>query len=102
MTTFSGKELECYFRDLLLETRPIEEIGSWWESSRSNNDSEDSQHEIDIVAIYYKEERVLWAEVKRQRRSFDAAKFQKKVEHIKTKLFARYKIDTACFSIEDI
>ena len=100
--TFSGKELECYFRDLLLETQPIEEIGSWWESSRSNNDSEDSQHEIDIVAIYYKEKRVLLAEVKRQRKNFDAAKFQKKVEHIKTKLFARYKIDTACFSIDDM
>ena len=99
--TYSGHELEAYFRDLLTETMPVELVGAWWENTRSTTGDSD-QHEIDIVAIYYDEKRVLIAEVKRQRKNFDPDKFQRKVDHIKNKLFARYKIDTACFTLEDM
>jgi len=99
--TFSGRELEAYFRDLLVETRPIEQIGSWWEASRGKTDETD-QHEIDIVALYFKEKRVLIAEVKRQRKNFEPEKFRRKVEEIKNKLFAKYKIETMCLTLEDM
>ncbi len=99
--TFSGRELEAYFRDMLTETMPIEQIGAWWENTRSASGDTD-QREIDIVAIYFKEKRVLIAEVKRQRKNFNPEKFKQKVEHIKSKLFARYKIDTACLTLEDM
>ena len=99
--TFSGRELEAYFRDLLVETRPIEQIGSWWEASRGKTDDTD-QHVIDIVGLYFKEKRVLIAEVKRQRKNFELDKFQRKVELIKNKLFAKYKIETMCLTLEDM
>ena len=79
----------------------IEQIGSWWEGKHGKNEDTD-QHEIDIVAIYFKEKRVLLAEVKRQRKNFDAAKFERKVQIVKTKLFTKYKIETACLTLEDM
>lgn len=97
----SGRELEAYFRDLLTETQPIELIGSWWETSCGKSGDTD-QNEIDIVAIYFKEKRVLMAEVKRQRKSFDQKRFLDKVESLKNKLFARYKIDTMCLTLDDM
>ena len=98
---YSGRVLEDYFRDKISEENSLEQIGSWWEGKRGRNDDTD-QHEIDIVAIYFKEKRVLLAEVKRQRKNFDAAKFERKVELIKTKLFARYKIETACLTLDEM
>ena len=98
---YSGHVLEAYFRDKLSEEHALEQIGSWWEGKRGKGEDTD-QHEIDIVAIYFKEKRVLLAEVKRQRKNFDAAKFEHKVQLIKTKLFAKYKIDTACLTLEDM
>ena len=99
--TFSGKELEAYFRDLLVETRPIKEIGSWWESTRGKSD-DTAQHEIDIVALYLEERKVLLAEVKRHRKNFDPERFQQKVELIKHRLFSRYQIETRCLTLEDM
>lgn len=100
-TDYSGRMLEAYFRDKIAEEQVIDQIGSWWEGKRGKGEDTD-QHEIDIVAIYFKEKRVLLAEVMRQRKNFDAAKFEHKVQLIKTKLFARYKIETACLTLEDM
>lgn len=100
-TDYSGRVLEAYFRDKIAEEQVLEQIGSWWEGKRGKNEDTD-QHEIDIVAIYFKEKRVLLAEVKRQRKNFDAAKFERKVQIVKAKLFARYKIETACLTLEDM
>ncbi len=99
--TFSGHELEAYFRDMLMETKPIAAIGSWWEASRGKSGIAD-QNEIDVVAIYFKEKRVLIAEVKRQRKNFEPDKFHQKVELIKNKLFAKYKVETMCLTLEDM
>ena len=79
----------------------MEQIGSWWENKRGR-DGDTDQHEIDIVAIFFKEKRVLLAEVKRQRKNFDATKFERKVQFIKSKLFSRYKIETTCLTLEDM
>lgn len=96
---YSGRVLEAYFREKIAEEHSFEHIGSWWEGKRSGTSE---QHEIDIVAVYLKEKRVLMAEVKRQRKNFNAAKFQHKVEHLKQKLFAQYAVETACFTLEDM
>lgn len=98
---YSGRVLEAYFRDKIAEEQVLEQIGSWWEGKRGKNEDTD-QHEIDIVAVYFKEKRVLLAEVKRQRKNFDAAKFERKVQIVKAKLFARYKIETACLTLDDM
>jgi len=98
---YSGHVLEAYFRDKIAEEQPLEQIGSWWESKRGKSEDTDP-HEIDIVAVYFKEKRVLLAEVKRQRKNFDAAKFERKVQLVKNKLFANYKIETACLTLEEM
>jgi hypothetical protein len=98
---YSRRVLKAYFRDKIAAEQPLELIGSWWESKRGKSEDTD-QHEIDIVAVYFKEKRVLLAEVKRQRKNFDAAKFERKVLLVKNKLFANYKIVTACLTLEDM
>ena len=79
----------------------MKEIGSWWESARGKSDDSD-QHEIDIMALYLNEKKVLLAEVKRQRKNFEPKKFQHKVELIKHRLFSRYQIETRCLTLEDM
>ena len=97
--TYSGLTLERYFREQLREQQLYRNIGSWWETSKGKDVS---QNEIDIVAIHLDGKRVLLAEVKRQRKNFKPEAFQEKVEAIRTKLFFKYKIETACLSLEDM
>lgn len=99
--TYSGKELEYYFKDKILLTEPVEKIGSWWDTSRKAN-KDNEQNEVDIVATYYNEKKVLIAEVKRQRKNFKPEKFQEKVEKLRTRLFFDYAIETKCFTLEDM
>ena len=97
--TYSGLMLERYFREQLREQQLYRNIGSWWETSKGKDVA---QNEIDIVAIHLDGKKVLLAEVKRQRKNFKPETFQEKVEAIRTKLFFKYKIETACFSLEDM
>lgn len=99
--TFSGKELEDYFKDKIVLSEPVENIGSWWETSRKAN-KDNEQNEVDIVATYFNEKKVLIAEVKRQRKNFRPEKFQEKVEKLRTRLFYDYVIETRCLTLEDM
>ncbi len=96
--TYSGFVLEKYFREQLKERQQFRNIGSWWENAKGNK----NPNEIDIVAIYAKEKKVFIAEVKRQRKSFKPELFEQKVEAIRTKLFFKYEIETACLTLEDM
>ena len=99
--TYSGKELEYYFKDKLCEELPIAQIGSWWEGSRSKKNDND-QHEVDVVAVYYDSLKVLIAEVKRDKRNFKRKPFEEKVELLRTKYFDKYEIESRCFSLSDM
>jgi AAA+ ATPase superfamily predicted ATPase len=99
--TYSGKELEAYFKDKLCEELPIGQIGSWWESNRSKTNDND-QHEVDIVAIYLDRPKVLIAEVKRDKRNFKKKPFEEKVELLRNKYFDKYEVETRCFSLSDM
>jgi hypothetical protein len=99
--TYSGKELEDYFKDKLCEELPIAQIGSWWEGSRSKKNDND-QHEVDVVAVYYDSLKVLIAEVKRDKRNFKRKPFEEKVELLRTKYFDKYEIESRCFSLSDM
>lgn len=99
--TYSGKELEDYFKDKIMQSEPVESIGSWWETSRKANKTNE-QNEVDIVATYYNEKKVLIAEVKRQRKNFKLEKFQEKVENLRTRMFYDWAIETRCLTIEDM
>ncbi len=97
--TYSGLVLERYFREQLREKQIYKNIGSWWES---NKGKEADQNEIDIVAISAESSKVFIAEVKRQRKNFKSELFQQKVEVIRTKLFFKHEIETACLTLEDM
>ncbi|WP_418696552.1 ATP-binding protein [Bacteroides sp.] len=97
--TYSGLTLERYFREKLREKQIYKNIGSWWES---NKGKEADQNEIDIVAISAESSKVFIAEVKRQRKNFKPELFQQKVEVIRTKLFFKHEIETACLTLEDM
>ena len=73
------------------------DIGSWWEGKRNID-----QHEIDIVGIYTHNKRALMDEVKRQRKNFKLELFQQKIEAIRKKILFKYKIETRCWSMEDM
>lgn len=97
--TYSGLTLERYFREQLKEKQLFRNIGSWWETSKGK----DKDHnEIDIVAIYADNEKVFIAEVKRQHKNFKPDLFRQKVEMIRTKLFFKHEIETACLTLEDM
>lgn len=93
--TYSGKLLELYFKQKLAETYNYRAIGSWW-------DTKDGQNEIDIVALKMDKNQALVAEVKRQKKNFKPELLTLKVKHLKDKVLPRYKIDTACFSLDDM
>lgn len=97
--TYSGLVLEGYFREQLMEKELYRNIGSWWEASKGKDKE---QNEIDIVAIYANEKKVLIAEVKRQRKNFKPELFQQKIETIRAKLFFKHKIETACLTLDDM
>lgn len=97
--TYSGITLERYFRQKLSEQRLYRNIGSWWETSKGKNSS---QNEVDIVAIKADNKSVLIGEVKRQRKNFKPALFAQKVESLRTKLFYDYTIETRCFTLDDM
>lgn len=97
--TYSGLTLERYFREQLKEKQLYKSIGSWWETSKGKVAD---QNEIDIVALSAESPNVLIAEVKRQRKNFKPERFQQKVEVIRTKLFFKEEIETACLTLEDM
>ncbi|GHS92396.1 ATPase [Bacteroidia bacterium] len=97
--SYSGLTLERYFREQLKEKQAYKSVGSWWETSRGKGVE---QNEIDIVAISAESPKVLIAEVKRQRKNFKPELFQQKVEVLRTKLFFKEEIETACLTLEDM
>lgn len=97
--TYSGLTLERYFREQLREKQLYKNIGSWWETSKGKDTN---PNEIDIVAIYADTPKIFIAEVKRQRKNFKPELFQQKVEAIRTKLFYKYEIETACLTLENM
>lgn len=97
--TYSGLVLERYFREQLKEKQLFRNIGSWWETSKGK---EKEQNEIDIVAIYADEKKAFLAEVKRQRKNFKPELFRQKVEIIRSKLFFKYELETACLTLENM
>lgn len=97
--TYSGMVLERYFRQQLSEQMIYRNIGSWWETSKGKGIP---QNEVDIVAIYADNKKVLIGEVKRQRKNFKPELLQQKADMLRTKLFHKFSIETRCFTLDDM
>lgn len=93
--TYSGKMLECYFKQQLAESFEYREIGSWWESKKNQN-------ELDIVALKLEKNQAFVAEVKRRSKNFKPGLFAAKIEHLKHKVLANYSIKSQCLTLEDM
>ncbi len=69
--TFSGRMLERYFKQVLMERKEYTRIGSWWDRKGEN--------EIDIVAENELEDKAVFIEVKRKAENFDPDALGEKV-----------------------
>ncbi|SHJ25754.1 hypothetical protein SAMN05444280_11490 [Tangfeifania diversioriginum] len=93
--TYSGIMLERWFKQKLAESFQFREIGSWWEPKNEQN-------EIDILALKMEKNKAFVAEVKRRKKNFKPDLFAAKVEHLKHKILAKYNVETAFLSLEDM
>lgn len=93
-TQFSGRTLEIYFQQQLMETGAFTRIGNWW--NRSGKD------EIDIVALNELDHTGVIGEVKRQRDRISLAALRQKANNIPASLIGHYSIYYRAFSMEDM
>lgn len=96
-TTFSGRILERYFKQKMMESGAYRDMGSYWEAKKGKG-----QCEIDIVALGVEKNKAVAVEVKRQRKEFKASLFADKVRHLNQKLLPGYEIEQKCLSLEDM
>ncbi len=91
--TYSGIFLEKYFREKLRLTYKFSDIGSYWERN--------SHNEIDIIAVNDDEKRILFGEVKRQKRRISLDVLKEKSKKIVQK-YNQYSVEYIAYSLEDI
>ena len=90
---YSGMMLEKYFRFALMETKQFSEIGNYW-----NKKGED---EIDIVAVNEMEKRLLFCEVKRNKKRISIPVLEMKSKEIIRK-YPNYHVEYKGFSLDDM
>ena len=95
--TYSGRILEQWFREKLRETGQYQTVNGWWNRTKGENPSE-----LDIVALGADGRQILVGEVKRQRRHFDEAAFNAKVNIFKEVVSPKAEIVKQFFSLDDI
>ena len=98
--TYSGRILERWFRQKLMESQQYMEIGSWWHPRRGSTGKE-TENEIDLVAVDL-EGRVSAFEVKRNRKKYSEALLRVKVCDMQSSAFGQSEISTGCLSLEDM
>lgn len=91
---FSGRSLELYFQDKLMETGDFTAIGNWWDRSGKN--------EIDIVALNEFSHTGLIAEVKRNKERIHIEQLLAKAEALPKAQFGRYKFEFKGLSLDDM
>lgn len=96
-TTYSGKTLEEYFKQQLIESHEYKDMGSYWEARKGKE-----QYEIDIVALRLEINKAVAVEVKHQRKEFKPELFAQKVQHLKEKAMPKYDIEQRCLRLEDM
>ena len=69
---FTGRTLERYFQDKVMETEQFTQVGNWWDRK--------GQNEIDLIAINEFEHSGIVAEIKRNPHKISMTKLQEKLE----------------------
>ena len=93
-TQFSGRSLERYFQDKLMENGQYTNIGNWWDRKGKN--------EIDIVAMNEFDHTATVGEVKRNPDRISMKTLKDKAAFLPANPFGHYKIDFKGFSLQDM
>lgn len=94
--SYSGKLLEYYFRDKLIETKLFTRIDTWW--------SRNGENEIDLIAINELQKTAVFYEVKRQAKDIDISLLETRKETFltATRQLKRYDIGCKGLSMQDM
>lgn len=94
--TFTGKRLEAYFKDALIEQQRFTRIGGWW--------SRDGKTEIDLIGINELEKTAIFYEIKRNPNAYNEQELKEKVEAFlqATRQLKGYQIAQQGLSMKDM
>lgn len=92
--TYSGKILERFFTEKLVNLQRYSSIGTWWEKG--------NQNELDIVAVDDFTKVVLFAEVKRKKENISISVLQEKAKKLLQSQLKDYTVKYMGFSMEDM
>lgn len=94
--TFTGKRLEAYFKDALIEQQICTRIGGWW--------SRDGKTEIDLIGINELEKTAIFYEIKRNPNAYNEQELKEKVEAFlqATRQLKGYQIAQQGLSMQDM
>lgn len=91
---FTGRTLELYFQDKVMETGCYTQVGNWWDRK--------GQNEIDLIAVNEFDHTGVVAEIKRNPHKISMQKLQEKVEALPKKEFGSYSLQKMALSLEDM
>lgn len=91
---FTGRTLELYFQDKMMETGLFTQVGNWWDRK--------GQNEIDLIAINEFDHTGIVAEIKRNPHKISLQKLQEKVASLPKKDFGEYQLQVQGLSLKDI
>jgi len=91
---FTGRTLERYFQDKMMETEHFTQVGNWWDRK--------GQNEIDLIAINEFDHTGIVAEIKRNRHKISMTKLQEKIAALPKKEFGEYHLQAKGLSLEDM
>ncbi len=91
---FTGRTLERYFQDKLMETEQFTQIGNWWDRK--------GQNEIDLIAINEFDHTGVVAEIKHNPHKLSLQKLEEKIAVLPKKDFGEYQLQALGLSVKDI
>lgn len=91
---FTGRTLERYFQDKVMETGQFTRVGNWWDRK--------GQNEIDLIAINEFDHTGIVAEVKRNAHKISISKLKEKMSMLPSQDFAGYHLEPCSFSLDDM
>ena len=90
---FTGRTLERYFQEKMMQTGRFTKVGNWWDRKGKN--------EIDMVALNVLDKTCIIAEVKRNKEKIDMKNLQEKLLALPPE-FSSYHIQSVGLSLDDM
>ena len=91
---FSGRTLEQYFQQKMMETGQYTLVGNWWDRKGVN--------EIDLIALNEFDKTGVVAEVKRQSHRISLKALEEKMMALPSSDFGKYSLSMCGLSMEDM